>query len=66
MPIVALLQLVNGLLPLGVSVIAEFRRNKATGTTDVLLTISQADAQFDANIAQATAALAAMEAQKNS
>lgn len=53
MPIAAILQIVNLALPLATKIIVGFKKN-ADGTTDINLTITQTDEQFNANLKQTT------------
>lgn len=59
MGLAAILTLVETLLPVATNIIVAFKKNAGTGTTDVSITITQADAAFTADIAQAQAWLAA-------
>ena len=61
MNMAAILQLINVLVPLGVQVVMDIKKNASTGATDIQLTISQTDAAFTADIKQATDALAGIK-----
>lgn len=51
MGIAAILSLIQVALPLGIQVFAAFKRN-TDGTTDIQVTLKQADAAFDADLKQ--------------
>lgn len=53
MPWAEIINLVGTLVPLGIQVATSFKRN-SDGTTSVTLTLTQADAQFDTDIKQAS------------
>lgn len=51
MGIAALIQLIQVALPLGIQIYTTFKRNP-DGTTDIVVTLKQADAAFDADLKQ--------------